>query len=111
MSDVNESQALVAGLVELAAALAASDIAVYGIAYDFLHFGSWTIEVGRRHHRLLLQWDGRETTLTVSKASVSDAHAQKQWKQVAERRVESQSASGHLHFALASELAVLHAAA
>jgi hypothetical protein len=111
MSDVSESKASVAGLARLAADLAASDIAVYGIAYDFMHFGSWTIEAGRRHHRLLLRWDGRERTLSVSTASVPDARAQKHWKQVAERQVESQGVSNEQHFAIASELAVLHAAA
>jgi hypothetical protein len=111
MSDVSESQASVAGLNRLVASLASADIAVFGIAYDFLHFGSWTVEAGRRHHRVLLQWDGRESTLSVSTASVSDARAQKQWKQVAERRIEVQAAPNEQHFAIASELAVLHAAA
>jgi len=111
MSDVKESQASVAGLAGLAAALAAADIAVYGIAFDFLSFGSWTIEAGRRHHRLLLQWDGRERTLSVSTAAASDAQSQKHWKQVAERQVDSQGASSEQHFVIARELAVLHGAA
>jgi hypothetical protein len=111
MSDVKESQASVAGLAGIAVSLAKVDIAVYGIAYDFLHFGSWTIEAGRRHQRLLLQWDGRERTLTVSTASVSDAQAQKHWKQGAERHVDSRGAPNDHQFALATEMAVLHAAA
>jgi hypothetical protein len=111
MSDVKESQASVAGLAGVAAAIAKADIAVYGIAYDFSHFGSWTIEAGRRHQRLLLQWDGRERTLIVSTASVSDAQAQKHWKQVAERHVDSHGAPNESQFALATEMAVLHAAA
>ena len=111
MSDVIESQASVAGLNRLVASLANADIAVFGIAYDFLHFGSWTVEAGRRHHRILLQWDGREGILSVSTAAVSDARAQKQWRQVAERRIEAQAASGEQHFAIANDLAVLHAAA
>src|SRR4029450_7188322 len=110
MSDVNESQASVAGLAGVAAAMAKSDIAVYGIAYDFLHFGSWTIEAGRRHQRLLLAWDGRARTLTVSTATVSDAQAQKDWKQVAERHFASHGVSSEHQFAVATEMAVLHAA-
>jgi hypothetical protein len=111
MSDVSESQASVACLNRLVATLAKADIAVFSIAYDFLHFGSWTVEAGRRHHRILLQWHGRESTLSVSTTSISDARAQKQWKLVAEQRIEAQPLPSERHFAIASELAVLHAAA
>jgi hypothetical protein len=90
MSDAAQSLSALVGINRLATGLAEQGLAIYGLAYDYLHFGSWTIEVGRRHKRILLQWDGKESLLVVSVAVVSDAQGSKDWKRVAEQPITLQ---------------------
>jgi hypothetical protein len=91
MSDAAQSLVALAGINRLAEGLAKHNLAIYGLAYDYLHFGSWTIEVGRRHKRILLQWDGKESWLVISVAVVSDAQSAKDWKRVAEQAITLQA--------------------
>lgn len=94
MSDAAESQSIISGINGLVDDLARLDVAVYGIAFDYPHFGSWTIEVGRRHRRVLLQWDGKESLLTASVAAVPNSHGRKDWKCVAERAITTGGGGG-----------------
>ena len=94
MSDATDSQSIIASISALAEDLASKDVAVYGVAFDYLHFGSWTIETGHRHKRTLLEWDGKEGLLTASVAAVADAQGRKNWKRVAERRIDMRGGDG-----------------
>jgi hypothetical protein len=75
MSDVPESVVFPAALAHFSARLAAADIAIYGVAYQFLHFGGWVIELGQRHRRFLLSWDGKEHMLKVESSVASDSRS------------------------------------
>ncbi len=79
MSDATESTAFPTAMAAFAERLAGSDLAIYGIAYDYLHFGSWTIELGRRHRRLLVQWDGKESLLSCSVTAAPNSQAPRAW--------------------------------
>ena len=88
MSDSSQSTAFPLAFGAFALRLASVDLATYGIAYDFLHFGSWTLEVGRRHERLLVQWDGKESSLSCSKCSTSDSGTSRKWTLVSEQSLK-----------------------
>ena len=49
MNDAESSASFMSALAAFSKSLSESEIAIYGVAYDFLHFGSWTIELGKRH--------------------------------------------------------------
>ena len=61
-----------------------------------MHFGSWTIELGRRHHRSLLQWDGKEFLMSLSQCNVADSQAPRDWKIVVEEPVGDHSTAGEV---------------
>lgn len=76
--------------------LSESGIAIYGVAYDLLHFGSWTIEAGTRHRRSLLQWDGKEFLMSLSQCEVADSQTPRDWQLVAEESVADHSTHDEL---------------
>ncbi len=63
----------------LADRLAQYGVAVYHHARYFEGFGSWTLEVGRRHHRFKFDWDGKEFCMTVSTCSKSSGGDPQEW--------------------------------
>ena len=87
MSDAAATSAFPIALAAFSSRIAASGIGIYGVAYDFLHFGSWTIEVGRRHDRLLIQWGGKESLLTLSTGEMVDSSSPRDWKMLKELSV------------------------
>lgn len=87
MDDAESSASFLSALAAFSNTLNESGIAIYGVAYDFLHFGSWTIEVGKRHRRSLLQWDGKESVLSLSRCEVADSQAPRDWSLVGEESV------------------------
>ena len=91
MNDVESSASFMSALAAFSESFSESGIATYGIAYDLLHFGSWTIEVGKRHHRSLLQWDGKEFLMSLSQCHVADSQAPREWKLVTEEPVANHS--------------------
>ena len=93
MSDAEWSREFVSALADFSAVLSKSNIAIYGIDYSFEAFGCWTLEIGNRHNRLRLGWDGRESTLACSSSSVADSRATKEWNLVAEEKVPNGSSS------------------
>jgi hypothetical protein len=54
-------------LAELVRDLRAEGFGVYSHRYEYLAFGSWMIDVGTRHRRLRLSYDGKEGSLQVSR--------------------------------------------
>ncbi len=108
MSDAESSESFVSALATFSKRLATSGVAIYGIAYDFLHFGSWTIELGKRHGRLLLQWDGKESLMTCSEADVADSQNTRDWKPVLEKSIGDASTPSRI-FAAAEEIVIEHA--
>jgi hypothetical protein len=103
MDDSAESVVFPDALAGFAKRLAVNRVAIYGVAYDMLHFGSWTLEVGRRHRRLLLAWDGRESSLGLSERSVSDSsNVDADWRPVSEIKLVARDPAAVL--AVAEEL-------
>ncbi len=96
MNDAESSASFMSALATFSTALSKSGIAIYGVAYDLLHFGSWTIEVGVRHRRALLQWDGKEFVISVSQCEVADSQAPRDWQLVAEEPVTDHSTHDEL---------------
>jgi hypothetical protein len=91
MDDSIESAAFPNALAAFAKRLTSRHVAIYGVAYDLLHFGSWTLEVGRRHRRILLVWNGKESRLGLSVRDVPDSsNVAADWKSIS----ESQLATG-----------------
>jgi hypothetical protein len=105
MDDSTESAVFADALAGFAKRLAASRVAIYGVAYDMLHFGSWTLEVGRRHRRVLLVWDGRESRLSLSVRGISDSsNVDADWRPVSEIQL---AARDHAAMLAAAEELVL----
>ncbi len=96
MNDAESSASFISALAAFSKSMSESRIAIYGVAYDLLHFGSWTIEVGKRRHRSLLQWDGKEFLMSLSYCEVSDSQALREWKLVAEESIADHSTDGEL---------------
>ncbi len=103
MNDAKSSATFVSALAAFSKSLATSEIAIYGIAYDFLHFGSWTIELGTRHSRSLMQWDGKESLMSLSESDAADSQAPRNWKLVVEEPVRDRSTPSHV-FAAAEKM-------
>ena len=101
MNDAESSASFMSALAIFSTALSKSGIAIYGVAYDLLRFGNWTIEVGVRHRRALLQWDGKEFEISVSQCEVADSQAPRDWQLVAEELVIDHST--HLELFQAAE--------
>lgn len=93
MGDPESSAKFMSALASFSNSLSESGIAIYRIAYELLHFGSWTIETGRRHHRTLVQWDGKESVLSISQCDVANSQAPRDWRLIAEKPVSVDS--GH----------------
>ncbi len=108
MNDAESSASFMSALAAFSKTLSESEIAIYGVAYDLLHFGSWTIELGKRHHRSLLQWDGKELLMSLSNCDVSDSQAPREWKLVTEESVAEHSADDDL-FRAAEKLVLANA--
>ena len=103
MDDSIESAVFPEALAAFARRLAGKRVAIYGVAYDMLHFGSWTLEVGRRHRRILLAWDGKESSLGLSVRSVSDSsNVVADWRSVSESQLSVREPAAVL--AVAEEL-------
>jgi len=96
MNDADLSASFMSALATFSKALSKSGIAIYGVSYDLMHFGSWTIEVGVRHRRALLQWDGKEFVISVSQCEVADSQAPRDWQLVAEEPVSDHSTHDEL---------------
>ena len=101
MNDVESSASFISALAGFSQRLAEAGNAIYSVDYDFLHFGSWTIECGTRHHRSLLQWDGGEFLISLSRCDVADSRAQREWKLVTEGPVADHSTHDQLFGAAA----------
>jgi hypothetical protein len=71
-----------------------------------LHFGSWTLEVGRRHRRILLAWDGKESSLGLSVRTVESWNVASDWKSVSESQLTARDPAAVL--AVAEELVLGH---
>jgi hypothetical protein len=108
MNDAESSKLFLSALARFSTNLAKSDIVIYGIAYDFLHFGSWTIELGNRHSRLLLQWDGKESLMACSESDVADSQAPRDWKQVVDIPVKDATTQSGI-FEAAEKIVIEHA--
>jgi hypothetical protein len=87
MTDAESSVSFMSSLAAFSQSLGESGLAIYGVSYDALHFGSWTIEVGKRHQRFLLQWDGKESQISLSRCDVVDSQAPRDWNLVAEESI------------------------
>lgn len=90
MSDAAAASAFPVALAAFSSRIGSSGFAIYGIAYDFLHFGSWKIEVGHRHHRLLIQWEGKESLLTLSTSEPADSRSPQDWRTLKELLVSGE---------------------
>lgn len=91
MDDAESSTRFMSALAAFSESLSNSGIAIYGVAFDLLHFGSWTVETGTRHRRSLLQWDGKESLLSLSQCDVADSQAPRDWTLAAEESVSDHS--------------------
>jgi hypothetical protein len=91
MNDAESSASFIAALARFSQSLAESGTAIYEIAYDLLAFGSWTMELGTRHHRSLLRWDGKESRMSLSQWDVADSRSPQERKLVVEERIAGRS--------------------
>lgn len=102
MHDSTESVVFPEALADFARRLAENRLAVYSVAYDMLHFGSWTLEVGRRHRRIRLAWDGKESSLDLAVGSSGSSNVAVDWMSVSQSRLSARDHASVL--AVAEEL-------
>ena len=96
MNDSESSANFLSALATFSASLSRSGLAVYSVGYNMEAFGSWTIELGKRHRRMLVHWDGKESILSVSRCEVSDSRASKDWKLAADEQIEDRVTNDEL---------------
>ena len=80
--DIESSVLQMEVLARIARLLANSGLVLYRCRYDFIAFGSWTIEAGTPHHRLQLARDGKERALRCATARLHNAGAVPEWKEL-----------------------------
>lgn len=96
MNDTECTADFLSALAAFSVSLGQSRLAIYSVEYKMEAFGSWTIELGKRHRRLLVNWDGKESFLSVSQSEVSDSRASKDWKRAADEHIEYQKTANEL---------------
>ena len=75
----DQSIAHLRDLLRITEELQAEGIALYGHAYHPMSFGGFSVEFGRAHYRVLCQWDGKESVLSISFAEPANANAPGKW--------------------------------
>jgi hypothetical protein len=96
MNDSESSANFLSALSKFSASLSHSGFAIYSVGYNMEAFGSWTIELGKRHRRLLVHWDGKDFILSVSRCEVADSRATKDWKLSADEQIDDRPTNGEL---------------
>lgn len=66
-------------LLNIAEDLKLEGIALYEHAYHPLSFGSFSVEFGKPHDRVLCQWDGKESILSLSFSEITNQTAPREW--------------------------------
>ena len=66
-------------LIDIAQELANEGVALCGHKYHALSFGSFSVEFGRSHYRVLCEWDGKESILSLSYSNVTNKAGPRQW--------------------------------
>lgn len=79
MELADQSIAHLRELLRVTEDLRAKGIALYGHEYHPMSFGGFSVEFGRAHYRVLCQWDGKESLLSVSFAGLANANAPRKW--------------------------------
>ena len=103
MIDSESSGKFLSALSKFSTSLSHSSLAIYSVGYNMEAFGSWTIELGKRHRRLLVHWDGRDFILSISRCEVADSRATKDWQLSADEQVDERLTNDEL-FKLAENL-------
>ncbi len=66
-------------LLFIAEELRESGIAVYRHSYYPMVFGSFTLELGKPHSRILFVWDGKESNFSISFAALENQNENSHW--------------------------------
>ncbi len=66
-------------LLFIAEELRESGIAVYRHSYYPMAFGGFTLELGNPHNRVLFEWDGKESILSISLATLKNQNENPDW--------------------------------
>ena len=90
-NDIESSLGALETIIVLARNLAAVGITVYRCQYDFSAFGSWTLEAGSPHRRILLTRDGKNRKLEMATGRVQNAGATSTWDSEQELPLEALS--------------------
>jgi len=85
-------------ICSLARQLSDIGVAIYEHHWDFLAFGSWTIEAGSRHRRFEFSWDGREFSISVSQCEFSDSRSHQRWSAPRTQSLPSDDPSAPFHY-------------
>jgi hypothetical protein len=96
MNDSESSVSFLSALGAFSTSLSQSDLAIYTVGYNMEAFGSWTIELGKRHRRLLVHWDGKDFVLSVSRCEVANSRAAKDWKLAADEHLDNRASDDEL---------------
>ena len=57
-------------------------VTLYEHSYDRQVFGSWSVTVGKPHHRLRFSWDGKESYLGIGEAEFKNSNSVPIWEPV-----------------------------
>jgi hypothetical protein len=79
--DTEPSANALEGVAEVARLITARGLPVYRCEFDFLAFGSWTIETGTRHRRIRIVYDGKEHRLCCSTAALENTSSIPTWQE------------------------------
>src|SRR5439155_26976804 len=66
-------------LLDIAQDLANEGVALCGHKYHALSFGSFSVAFGRSHYRVLCEWYGKESILSLSYSNVTNKGGPIQW--------------------------------
>jgi hypothetical protein len=55
---------------------------LYEHSYSHQAFGSWSVIVGKPHHRMRFSWDGKESYLGIAESEFSNSSSSPDWQPV-----------------------------
>jgi arylsulfatase A-like enzyme len=57
-------------------------VTLYEHGYNYQAFGSWSVTLGRPHHRMHFSWDGKESYLGIGEAEFTNSNSRSNWEPV-----------------------------
>ena len=85
-------------LLGMAERLASLGAVIYEHHWEYLVFGRWIAVTSSRHRRFEFSWDGRESSMSVSRSEFSDSRSRQEWSAPEVHRLPSADPSAPFEY-------------